>query len=91
MTQTPTSEENFRLVRVDWVDIVDYGESWLNASEDDEFPVPLPVRTVGWLIKESIEFITVASTIGHGEGHVLQFSNITAIPRGVIEDMEFLT
>lgn len=65
------------LVSVDWVDIT----STVNGTLEDARPAPC--TTTGRLVKNTEEFIVIATSIFHDPGEILS-GDFVAIPVGVV-------
>ncbi len=71
----------FKHVMVVWLDITGKDDAWMDLSEAKTMK-PSKMITSGWLLRESDDYIVVASSMDMAEGIV---GNINAIPRCVIE------
>jgi hypothetical protein len=77
---------NQPLVLVEWLDIVGNDEKpWMTLKEAQGF-TPAALKTVGFLIQETTDFVTICSTIG-GE----DVGNLNCLPRGCITSIKRLT
>jgi len=73
------------LVKLAWKDIIRPEETWL--FKDDVLKLrPAIIVTVGWIVDERPESLTIASSIG--DDH--QLGDINCIPRSVIISRENL-
>jgi|TARA_R100000808_G_C2149653_1_gene158118 hypothetical protein len=68
-----------QLVEIVWKDIIRPEETWL--FKDDVIKLrPAVITTVGWIVDERAESLTVASSMGDDQ----QLGDINCIPRSVI-------
>lgn len=72
------------LILVTWKDITGCDGSWMSLDEAKEM-YPGPMETVGWLLKETPEYIVVASSRDTEEDTV---GSVTAIPKSVIVNIK---
>lgn len=74
------------LVIVHWIDTVGHGDNtWLTVGEVMEVK-PSPMVTVGFLMKETNDYVVVAATKAEQVDDDI-FGNVNAIPRSCITDM----
>lgn len=74
------------LIVLEWIDITGNDEKpWMTLEEAQAF-TPAPMTTVGFLIRETSEFITLCSTIGQDDA-----GNLNCIPKGCIRSQKTLT
>jgi len=69
-------------VIVSWVDISSYDGAWMDLDEAEQFK-PIAVETCGWMIKETPEYVVIASTVSFEKDNKVTGS-VNAIPRGCI-------
>lgn len=73
----------YPLVKLEWIDAeTDHG--WESADEKNP-TVPL-VTTVGFLIKDTEELVSIASTVGDDRSHNSRIN----IPKGMVKTMTVL-
>lgn len=70
-------------VLIRWTDIASYDGAWLDLSDAKDMK-PGSMETLGWIIKETPEFVVVASTVDRDEDIV---GSVNAIPRAVITEI----
>ena len=70
---------------VHWCDIVCVEEPWITPEEADDLQ-PAKMITVGWLVKDTEEFLVLASTFEDAKDP--QLGNVNCIPKGVISRIE---
>jgi len=70
-------------VLVRWTDIASHDGAWMDL-EDAKALKPGQMQTLGWVIKETPDYIVVASTIDQDEDIV---GSVNAIPRTVITEI----
>jgi len=68
------------LKMVTWLDITSQTEPWIDVGEAKEMK-PAKMITLGWIVKETHEFITLASTLDAEEELV---GDVNCIPRPAI-------
>ena len=68
---------------VRWTDINSYDGSWIGL-DDAKSLKPAPMETLGWIIKETEDYIVIASTLDMNDEIV---GNVNAIPRAVISEV----
>lgn len=74
-----------QLVQISWKDIIRPDETWL--FKDDVIKLrPAVITTVGWVVDERAESLTIASSMGDDQ----QLGDINCIPRSVIISIENL-
>ena len=73
----------YRLVKVVWKDIQGLDETWVDIGDVSDFE-PVSVETVGWIIVESDEYLTLLSSLSADKTFG---GSITSIPKGCIESM----
>ena len=72
---------------VKWLDITSQSEPWISLEEAKSMK-PAVMVSLGWIIKETPDFITFASTVDTEEELV---GDVNCIPRLVILEMMPLT
>lgn len=77
-------ESGIKLVKVNWVDSVTCG-GWTILDDFDE--VPTKATTVGYLIQDKEEYVTIAQTYAEPPKQVC---NMITIPRVAIVEMTTL-
>ena len=75
--------DEYRLVKVVWKDIQGLDETWVDMDEVSEFE-PVSVETVGWIVMEGEEYITLLSSLSTDKTFG---GSITSIPRGCIDSI----
>lgn len=70
---------------VHWCDIVGVDDPWITGAEADALQ-PARMITAGWLVKDTEEFLVIASTLEDAEDP--QLGNVNCIPKGVISKIE---
>jgi hypothetical protein len=73
------------LVLVHWQDIVSAGDPWI-SSEEALALKPAKMITAGLILKETNDYIVIASTIEHAGDP--QYGDVNAIPKGCIEHIQ---
>jgi len=73
----------YRLVKVVWKDIQGLDETWVDMETMSDFE-PVSVETVGWIVVESKEYVTLLSSLSVDQTFG---GSITSIPKGCIESM----
>lgn len=68
---------------VKWLDITSQSEPWISLEEAISMK-PAVMVSLGWIIKETLEYITIASTVDTEEELV---GDVNCIPRLVIIEM----
>lgn len=74
-----------KLVLVDWVDAISADSGW-KTIEKMKKAVPHPCRSVGWIVNQTKDFVTLVSSLtddGDCDGDIL-------IPRGMIKSIKIL-
>ena len=74
---------SYKIVKVEWEDITGNTEPWYTIEDALELE-PAHMTTVGWLISNKDNYITVSSTLGTKK----EASDINCIPRSVIIKIE---
>jgi len=75
-----------KIVEIKWVDSCSYAEVWVNKEHVSEVPFsPSDCATVGYLIQEDEDCITIAQSINDN-----QYGKLFTIPRGCIEEINEL-
>lgn len=72
-----------RLVKVVWRDIQGLEDTWETLEEIRELS-PVSIETVGWIIVESEEYITMTSSLSTDKTFG---GSVTAIPKGCIDSV----
>ena len=73
----------YRLVKVVWKDIQGLDETWVSLEDMSEFE-PVSIETVGWIVVESKEYITMLSSLSADKTFG---GSITSIPKGCVESI----
>ena len=74
------------LVLVTWRDITSTHTGWFDSTEGLTTAI---VKTPGWILEETDEYMIVASTAGwHGKDGLLSFD--TVIPKGCVDQVTVL-
>jgi hypothetical protein len=68
---------------IKWLDITSQSEPWISLEEARDMK-PAAMVSLGWVIKETAEYITIASTVDTEEELV---GDVNCIPRLVIIEM----
>jgi len=77
-----------RIVKIRWHDaVVDSGKTPM-SSFDDDYEGPLPCESVGYVVADNDDYMSVATTLQYNPDNYVE---ITTIPRGCIESVEYLT
>lgn len=79
--------DEYRLVKVVWKDIQGLDETWVDMEEMSDFE-PVSVETVGWIVVEGSEYITLLSSLSTDQTFG---GSITSIPRGCVESVRLVT
>lgn len=66
--------------QITWLDIHASRETWLTEGEAAELR-PLTMTTIGWIVRECRDWLTVCSTISN-DGQLM--GDVNCIPRGCI-------
>lgn len=74
---------NLAIVR--WIDISSHDGAWMDYSDAENLK-PISVDTVGWIIKETNEYIVIVSSLSPEDGETVTGS-VNAIPRGCIQSI----
>ena len=69
-----------------WLDITNKTEPWIGLDEAIDMR-PATMRTVGWIIEDAADYITIASTVDTTDDLV---GDVNCIPRGVILEISHL-
>lgn len=72
-TKKPTHKQVFQIVGLFWKDAV--------FSDETEHPQPADMLTVGFLVKETPEVISVAHEVDTDNR---EFRGVTSVPRGMV-------
>ena len=70
-----------------WLDITSQSEPWISLDEAVSMK-PAVMVSLGWIIKETLEYITIASTVDTEEELV---GDVNCIPRAAILEMKCLS
>tara|TARA_R100001460_G_scaffold2262_4_gene7481 strand:+ start:3126 stop:3398 length:273 start_codon:yes stop_codon:yes gene_type:complete len=73
--------DEYRLVKVVWKDIQGLDETWVDMGDMSQFE-PVSVETVGWIVVESKEYITVLSSLSADKTFG---GSVTSIPKGCVD------
>ncbi len=71
-------------VRITWLDITSQTDPWIDIDDAMEMK-PAIMISVGWIVKENIDFVTLASTVDTEEELV---GDVNCIPRPTIMNIE---
>jgi len=75
--------KNYKLVIVEWVDSQIASLTWCQL---DELPINIAtVTTVGFLVSQTKDIITIAGSISHKENSTTQISSVINIPKCCIK------
>ncbi len=76
--------DDMQIVLVRWLDAVRHDE-----AEVDDVLAPIEARTVGWLVQdvEGAAYIVVAAERFEAKDTVVEFRDVTTIPRGLVLSM----
>lgn len=80
---------NFPLVKIDWVD-ASQKSGWHN-KEDIDFERPMDIMTVGYIIHQNDEKVTVAASLTDLDCDNYQCNGIMMIPQVTIKKISHLT
>ena len=82
--------EEKKLVIIEWIDSCCSNQYWSLTSNTDELDgiCPIAITSVGYVIKETDVFVSVAQNLGEEPS---QFCNVITIPKGCIIKIEELT
>lgn len=80
---------NFVVVAISWDDAV-YHHGPLDAQELDAAVKPVPVTTVGYLVRESEEGYLVAAEV-HAYPYEPQWGGVSFVPKKMVHDVRRLT
>ena len=72
---------NAPLVLVRWADIQSHDGAWVDMEEIPEY-TPVVVETVGWIITNAPDYITLVSSLSDDKTFT---GSVCLIPRGCIE------
>jgi hypothetical protein len=72
-------------VVVHWSDIVGVEDAWITQADAEEL-MPAQMITAGWVIKDTEDYLVIASTLEEAEAPLL--GNVNVIPKGVIRRIE---
>lgn len=72
----------YQKVLVSWVDISSYDGAWMDLEEAIQYS-PINVETCGWMIKETNDYVVIASTLSVEKDNKV-IGSVNAIPRGCI-------
>ena len=72
---------------VKWLDITAQSEPWISLDEAKDMK-PAVMVSLGWIIKETLEYITIASTVDTEDELV---GDVNCIPRAAILEMKCLS
>ena len=73
----------YKIIKVEWEDITGNTEPWLLIEDALELE-PARMTTIGWLISDKPDWITVSSTLGTKK----EVSDLNCIPRSAIKNLE---
>ena len=80
-----TQNKKYRLIRIRWMDIIRPDATWMFPEELKTLE-PAKITTVGWIVDETSEQITIASSLGDDR----QLGDINCIPKSVVQTIEDL-
>ena len=72
---------SYPLVLVKWVDIQSHDGPWVDMEEASEY-APVVVETVGWIITDAEDYITLVSTLSDDNTFT---GSVCSIPKGCIK------
>ena len=78
----------YRLVKVIWRDIQGHDGAWVDCDDILDDYEPVTVYTVGWILKEDDEFLTIVSSLSADQTFA---GNVNAIPRGCVQSVFLIT
>jgi len=78
------NEHHFPLVHVTWKDITGFEQSWISLEEVKEVHL-VTVHTVGWVILDNDDFLTMVSSLFADE---TEAGSVTSIPKGCVVCIE---
>ena len=67
-------------VLIEWVDISSFDGSWMEMSDARQYK-PLTVKTCGWVVVETSEYITLVSSVSDDEETT---GSVNSIPKGCV-------
>ena len=73
-------------VKITWLDITSQTDPWIDIDDAMEMK-PAIMISVGWIVKDNIDFVTLASTVDTEEELV---GDVNCIPRSTIMSIEVL-
>ncbi len=73
-------------VKITWLDITSQTDPWIDMDEALEMK-PAIMVSVGWIVKDTLEFVTLASTLDTEEELV---GDVNCIPRATIMSIDEL-
>ena len=77
---------SYDLVMIRWKDIQSHDGPWMVIEEIPEFK-PVTVETVGWIITDHEQYVTIVSTLSDDQTFT---RSVCSIPRGCIESIKTL-
>ena len=77
------------LVEVVWDDAVT-DDTWIKLDGKEDLPVPERAYTVGYLIRNCKDYVSVAQTWGLKNNGTEEVGNVWTIPRGMVVRMVHL-
>jgi hypothetical protein len=75
------------IVRVDWIDSCAFGTSWQLVEDFKEDTEPIKITSVGVIVKENDEYLTIAQNYGVNPK---QFCSLMSIPKGCIKNQRVI-
>lgn len=85
---TMKTKYEYPLVAVDWTDAMGF-QDW-KPLEEAIRQKPAKCTTVGFLLNDNPEFVTIAQTISHSEAKVDIVDGVLCIPRPGIQKVTYL-
>lgn len=83
-------KNKFPLVEVEWVDAMTYCEH-LPSPKDVQELIPIPVKTAGYLITKTKDYIVIGmSVFAETTAHAQSLKQFWTIPRGSIKSITYL-
>jgi hypothetical protein len=78
---------DFKRVLVEWIDANGETETW---TAEKDFPKPVLFTSVGWLVKQEVDYIVLAGTIQVSEldaGEAPTYGDVSAYPMEMVRDI----
>lgn len=83
--QQAVAENKYRMVLVRWVDVTKFSIGWVDRENAKDF-FPMQIASLGWLVDEAPDHITLSPQITLEEGDD-RCTDLCVIPRGCITSM----